>query len=305
MSVLPDTVNRRLAAQHGLVTRRQLLHEAARPHAVVDGWIRRRLLLKVHRGVYRLPGAPETDHQRLLAAVLRCGDNALAGPYSSCALHGLEGFRVGGTIDVAVHPARQLHPLPFTVTPMPVSPPDRNTVDAIPALSATRGLIEMSTELAQRAWRVGFDSARRQGLTSLHWMERRARALPDRSGSPLVLGLLGSGILLPDGEGERSLQRLLTGFQPQPEWGVTDLVPGRRLDCAWHRILFTLEFDGRDHHVLPTDRDADGIRDLECEAHGVKVLRITKGMVDHDPARVRQLIEQAFLRRSQEFTGRR
>lgn len=283
------------ANQYGAASRRQLT-AAARSAKAVDDWVRHGLLIRMHRGVYRLRGVPVTSEMRLTAAILRCGDDALAGPRTSAALHGLEGFRLDAAIDVIAAEQRRLSNVAFDVLPWDVGSVDRCSVAEIPCLTPAATLVELCPLLGPKPWRVALDSARRHGLTLVR-LERTAERLVHRPGGPLTLSYIASGTLQPDGEGERRLQAVLVGFAPQPEWGVGGVVPHRRLDCLWREVGLALEYDGRDHHVLPTDRDSDGLRDLECEAHGIKVLRITKGMLDADAAAVRDLIERVYHRR--------
>lgn len=297
MPTLPDLVVALFARQIGVAARRQLVALASAK--AVDGWVRHGLLVKVHRGVYRIRGAPVSDEQALLAAVLRCGEGSAAGPRMSCALFGLEGFSLSDAIDVAVPMERRLTRVDFELVPMPITGADRCITADVPALHVGSSLIALAPSIEESAWRVAWDSARRKGLLTTGRM--RSRALrSDDPGASVVLERLASGTLEPDGEGERRLQTVLNGFVPQPEWGVETLVPGRRLDCAWCDIRLALEYDGRDHHVLPTDRDSDGMRDLECELHDVTVIRITKGMLDADSAAVREMIERIYFRRVME-----
>jgi hypothetical protein len=46
---------------------------------------------RCHRGVYRVVGASDDWHQRVLAAVLRAGPNAVASHRTAAALHGSTG----------------------------------------------------------------------------------------------------------------------------------------------------------------------------------------------------------------------
>ncbi|HVM20928.1 MAG TPA: type IV toxin-antitoxin system AbiEi family antitoxin domain-containing protein, partial [Egibacteraceae bacterium] len=296
MFTLPAEVSSLFACQWGVASRRQLV-ALAKTAKAVDGWVRHGLLIRVHRGVYRLRGVPVTPHSQIMAAVLRGGDDAVAGPFASSALHGLDGFTLGGTLDIVVAAQRQLSNLSFAAHALDLEPADRCVVDDIPALKASSSLILLGNALGEEKWRVAWDDARRRKLVTLDRMGRRVAAHPDWPGADTVGNYLAGGVLLPDGEGERRLQGLLVGFHPQPEWGVEDLVPGRRLDCAWREVLLALEYDGRDHHVLPTDRDNDGIRDLECEVHGVKILRITAGMLRRDAPGVKRMIELVYARR--------
>lgn len=61
------------------------------------------------------------------------------------------------------------------------------------------------------------------------------------------------------------------GVEPAPEWQV--------------------------EHVLPTDRDNDGLRDLEAAERGIQVLRITAGMLREQPGRARAMIVRILRRR--------
>lgn len=64
-----------LAAQDGVVTWHQLVEHGARQHDR-ERWVRRRLLVPVHRAVYVAHTGPLTDSQRAWAAVLACGPRA-------------------------------------------------------------------------------------------------------------------------------------------------------------------------------------------------------------------------------------
>ena len=232
-----------------------------------------------------------------MGAVLRAGPNARADGSASCWLHSIEGF--GPSVGVVLPFPRQASGVSFEAHTTVLEPADMATVDGIPCLTAARALIEVAPSLTDKQLRVAFDSCRRGGLLTVNWLERRASALRSLYGARLVLRMIGSKVLDQESEGERVLAPFLREF-PDLEWGVKDVVPGRRLDCFMRDALLVVEYDGRDHHVLPTDRDADGLRDLEIR--GVKidgvpleVFRITKGMLTEQPEAIR-----AFLRRRRE-----
>ncbi|MGH8884245.1 MAG: hypothetical protein ACRDYX_03545 [Egibacteraceae bacterium] len=295
MSQLPREVRQLMGAQWGLVTRTQLLGRGWGVDAV-RGWVRGDRLERVHRGVYRAPGSAQPPEQPVLAAVLRAGPGARAGGRTSCALHQLEGFVLRGPPEVVVPSARAVTGVSFLVKATLVEAPEQTTVRGVPALSAARALIEVASAIDERMLRVAIDSARGQRLLSVRWLQRRADALETHHGARIVARVLSSGVMRPESEGERTLAGVVKGIEPEPEWGISDLVPGRRLDLGWRLALFGLEYDGRDHHVLPTDRDADGVRDLESLVSGVVILRVTAGMIREQPERTRALIE-AILRR--------
>ncbi len=104
-----DRELRELAAgQHGVVTYRQ-----ARQHGLSAKAVRWRVEAgdweRCHEGVYRVAGAPPTPEQRLLAAVLAVGPDAVASHRSAAWLWGLARF-TPHALEVAV--ARPRHPRP-------------------------------------------------------------------------------------------------------------------------------------------------------------------------------------------------
>ena len=88
------------------------------------------------------------------------------------------------------------------------------------------------------------------------------------------------------------------------------MVPHRRLDAFMRDALLVLEYDGRDHHVLPKDREADGLRDIEVrsvvvDGMSLEVIRITKGMLVQAPEQIREFILRRRGERRQELAAGR
>ena len=80
--------------QHGLITRAQLLQTGVHADAI---WrqLESRDLEEALPSVYRLPGAPRTWFQSLMAACLWAGEGAVASHRAAAALWGLDGFDEG------------------------------------------------------------------------------------------------------------------------------------------------------------------------------------------------------------------
>ena len=223
---LPEPAAKLFALQHHVASRTQLLRCC--PDENIDNWPRAGVVRRVYRGVWVLHGSRETNHQRLMAAGLRCGPDARANGMASCWLLGLEGFEP--VVGIVVPRGCQVTGAPFPVKATALAPADCRTVDNIPCLSAARGLIEVAPRLTDKALRVAFDSARRGGLLTVDRLRARALELASHVGARIVLRMLGSGAAEQDGEGERVLARFLHGVDGI-EWGVEDLVPNRRLDA--------------------------------------------------------------------------
>lgn len=302
MRTLPKPVLELTSRQLGLAARAQLLVIARRlglAATAVDFWVRRGHLVVVHRGVYRLAGCPTSHEQDALAKVLRAGEGAAADGEMTLGLFGFEGFRLAQSgAGVLVPTGRRVTGVPFPVRATALPHGHRATVARVPALTPTRGLVEYARTEQGKPWRVTFDDACRRRLTFPERLRQCARSLLPHPGALACLALLGDpSVSGQESEGERDLDWLVRDIDPAPEWQVTDLVPGRRFDFAWREALLAIEYDGRDHHMLPTDRDHDGLRDLEAAENGVQVLRITGGMLRDDPERTRALIVRALRRR--------
>src|ERR1700750_1424186 len=140
------TVLARLAStQHGLVTRRQLLDAGIATHEIrhrVDSGV----LLREHRGVYRVgPRAPSTEAS-YLAAVLACGDDAcLSGPAAAHVLGLLRSARVPAP-EVTTPLKRRVAGV--TVRASRTAPLDRALHLAIPITTVPRTLPDLAADLS-------------------------------------------------------------------------------------------------------------------------------------------------------------
>ena len=75
-------------AQHGVVTRAQLLDAGVTPAEIKPPSAQGRAL-RVHRGVYRVGHRAPSVEARYLAAVLACGEGALLSGRAAAYLYGL------------------------------------------------------------------------------------------------------------------------------------------------------------------------------------------------------------------------
>lgn len=303
VSILPEPVLRLTRRRHGLVTRAELLtiiRRLGRSPGSVEDWIGAGFLERVQDGVYRVAGCPRTTTQTALAKVLRAGRGARADGEMTCALFGLEGFDLARTPGgVLVPTGRRVRGVSYPVRATALPRGHVATVDRVPAITPTRGLVELARVERGKRWRVAFDSARRLRLTSPDRLRSCAQELGTHPGARACRTLLATPLVVQaESEGERKdLHWLIDGIEPRAEWQVTDVVPGRRLDVGWPQAMFFLEYDGRDHHVLPTDRDNDGLRELQAADAGVQVLRITAGMLREKPHETRALVVRILRRR--------
>ncbi|WP_370327290.1 type IV toxin-antitoxin system AbiEi family antitoxin domain-containing protein [Euzebya sp.] len=285
----------------GLITRRRLIEVHGVPPARIDWWLESGVLEAVHRGVYRRAAAYVPQGQDLLAAILDCGEGAVAGPAHSLRLHGAA--MRPGPVEVVIPAPRHLRERDYTVHSYRMDERDRGAIDGIPVLEAPFATTILARRLPEPQLRALLDDLRRRRITTLGAVRWRAEQMPGDHGARRVLRVLGDPSMAQENDGERALARLLAGFHPQPIWQDDVIVPRRRLDACWREALYGLEFDGRDHHVLPTDRDADGFRDMDTTDGHVLIQRITSGMVRSEPARVLDHVRRTYERRLQEVTA--
>lgn len=283
----------------GLVTRQQLLTRHRVPPRRVDWWLEHNVLKAVHRAIYRRAGGYIPQDQDLLAAIWFCGSGAVAGPRPSLRL--LSGIPIkDADVEVVLAVPRHVRPKPFTVRSITMTDRDRGMVNGVPVLQPPRALIDLAAALPDERLRGLIDDLRRCRAMQLGALHTRCLEMPGQFGARRLLRVLGTPQMQQENEGERGLARLLARFHPQPQWQTTTLVPGRRLDACWPEALYGLEFDGRDHHVLPTDRDNDGFRDMDTTDGHVLTQRITSGMIRRDPSRVLSHIRATYERRLRE-----
>jgi len=188
------------SAQHALVTRRQ-----AGLASLTDRQIGRLLAqgtwVPVYPGVYRHAAAPETEEQRVLAAVLACGPGAVLSHRSAAIAQGTRTF--SGTLvevsvphrrgpepkGVIVHRVRDLHDCWIHhVRGIPVTVPARTIIDvAAVAPVLVERLVEewlADRKVAVAEVRLALDALGRSGRRGPARVRRvlEARALGDLAG---------------------------------------------------------------------------------------------------------------------------
>lgn len=304
MAGLPPPVRRLMSRQHNLATKEQLVRLGC-TRGQVDGWTRRGHLEAVHRGVIRIAGCHHPPEQQIHANVLRGGGGACADGAATLALLGVEGFTTDCRHGILVPRSRSLSRVTFPVRDTSLPARDLATVAGVPALRVARAFIDAAPTLTRRSVRAAIDDAWRKGLLRHEWLQDRAAELRHTQGARNVLAAYASGTFAQESEGERVMAAFLAPLELDLEWGVDDVVEGRRLDALARNLALVFEFDGRGHHVLPSDRDSDGLRDLECaavEIDGValRVVRITWGMIHERPEETRQWLRKLVRQRREE-----
>jgi very-short-patch-repair endonuclease len=246
-------------AQHGVVTRAQLLNAGLSDDAI-DRRVKAGRLLRVHRGVYAVGHLPPSPHARAMAAVLACGPHALLSHRSAGALYGL--IRHHGPIDVTAptnhrHEGIVLHRSPTA---------DRTTHYGIPVTTPARTLIDLVDVIDATSLTRAVNEARLRHLLSDDALMAAINDSPGRRTAPLIPTHAPTRSVFEDA----FLAFLDRHRLPRPE--VNQVVHGYEVDMLWRPQRLIAELDGHGHELT---FEADRERDAHLLVHGLSTIRIT------------------------------
>ena len=271
------------ARQHGVVARRQLT-AAGLTVAVIEGRVRRGVLIPLHRGIYAVGHAALHAAGIRLAAVLACGDGAVLSHRSAAAHWGVRAS-AATAVDVTAprgsgrtrHGIRghrgRLHPFEATV------------LDAVPVTTPARTLLDLAEVVPRRGLERAVDEADGLRLFDLRAVERVLAAHPHRPGARRLGRLLaeaGLGDALTRSELEERVLAICDRYGvPRP--AVNARVAGLEVDFYWPEARLVVEADSRRHHHTAAAFERDRARDAHLMLHGLRVLRLTSRRIAGQP----------------------
>lgn len=272
-----------LAARGGLLRRDELLESGP----VSESWVRRHLrvghLQEPFPGIVAVGTNPLSDAQRMAAAVLFAGSDAVVSHESALVL-----WQLGQTRESVVHVAVPTGSTRRSATGLVVHQRHSTAVafrcgiPVVPPAEALRAVATVWPLDRQRfsvmeAMRLQLlrpadllDGAPRRGLGAL-------RLLYEEAAAGAVSG------------GEAKYWRILKDAGlPLPELNVPVVAQGHRyvLDGCWGDIGLAAEIDGRSVHALPAAFEADRIRQNHLHTSGIVVIRFTVRQVMATPSDV-------------------
>lgn len=276
-----DAALARLAAgQHGILTAG---HASALGLAPDQLWRRVEcgLLIAVHRGVYRHAATPESPRTDLMAAVLACGDGALASHRSAgrvWALREVPRWRPEVTVPGTSRPKATGIVVHRTDT---LEPPDTARRHGIPVTSVARTLLDLGSYLPPPVLATTVEDACIRSLVSppdlVATLERLGR--PGRRGARALRRVV-SDVVPPDDLDSRLEHDLLlliraSGAPPPVTQLETVVGGGRRVefDFAWPDRRLAVEADGRRWHATSADFQRDLARHNAVTAAGWRLYR--------------------------------
>jgi hypothetical protein len=275
------------AKQHGLVTSDQA-YELGLTRGEIDRRVRTKRWRRLRRGVFALPGTPDTYEQRVLAVVLRAGPDAVASHFSASVLHGFPDA-IADSYDVTVVPGYQRR-IPGVRVHRPglLAEYDRTVLRGIPVTTYARTLVDCSAWMSLGQLARALDAGLVRRHTTLWSVDRSLSVLaagPNRQPSKLRLLLeeRGTGTLESESRPEIRLLRLIVGAglsEPVQQHRVRAGGERFRLDFAYPDQKVAVEYDGWDWHSTRTAFDRDRRRDRLLQLAGWTVLRFTSRTSD-------------------------
>jgi hypothetical protein len=269
--------------QYGVLSRVQLLRWLSEPS--LEGYVRRRTLEPLERGVYRVSGGVALPGQRAIAATLRCGPGAvLTGPFV-LAHHRLEGFDLTAPFEVLLRPGRRVRNAAFRTRrdPHPTRPVQK--LGDVRVASKVDALLESCLwrdRYEDRQLRVAYDQLRFQHGVSTAKVRRRVAARGAADDAAVAFLDVVDGDPVTESEGERALAPVLYQLDPRPEPQVW-VTPARRVDFYLRALRFGWEYLGEVDHRHAERRMADAARDGELTAQGLRLHYVVAGdLRDHD-----------------------
>lgn len=246
-------------------------------------------------GILRVAGSPPSWHQDLLAAVWTGGPGSVASHRAGSMLWCLDG--VGRkTLEISTRSTsgRALRGITIHYGRF-LGAGTTTSVDGIPVTEATRTLVDLAAVVEADILEAAFDSALRQGLTSLprarqvlsqHQAEGRRgfarfRDLVERRDE--ISGVTEAVLEV------RLIQVLRAGGLPEPTRQVSlhdrDGFVGR-FDCAYPEAMTLIEADSERHHFDLKRFHEDRRRRTRAEALGWRVPSFTYAQVTRQPTYV-------------------
>lgn len=271
-----------LAAQQlSLATHAQLLRVGLDEEDIRNRVTRKDLHI-LHRGVYRMPGAPPSYEQQVFAACL--ATDGVVSHRTAARLFGLRGFAGEQRIEISV-PDRRATKLRGVVAHTS-NLLESTFIGEIPVAMPAQVLLGLA-EVGDRRAEGAVNDVLVKRLASLPTLVRFAQrqSARGRGGIVLLRELLEEQVRA-GGSTESWLEDQVRDFLR--ERGCPEAIRGhwvgrRRLDFFWAERMFDLEADGRLWHTSPSDRRRDAARDAALGAAGIRVERVGWLELKEDP----------------------
>ncbi len=211
--------------------------------------------------VFRATGSPRTWEQKVLAACMSLGNDAVASHRSAAALWDLDGPR--DVVEVALPRGKAQRRAGVVVhRTSDLLRKDVTVRDGIPVTKLARTLVDLGAVVPRWQVDAAIDVALARRLVTLEglwWMLARV-ARCGRNGAGVLRACLDWRFGVPDSVLEGLFLRLVRDFDlPKPEVQFEVIVDGkrRRIDAAYPDRCLAIELDGAQKRMSPDALQAD------------------------------------------------
>jgi hypothetical protein len=263
MRALIRTVARLAARQNGVVTREQLL-EAGVGRAAIQRWARNGLLIRVHRGVYRVGHAAPSVLATYTSAVLACGEGAALSGRAAAYLQRLTNRRTIPAPEVTTRLDRRPEGV-LVCRCRHMDRRDLTRMHGIPVTTVPRTVVDLAGRVS--AGDLGRAVHQAQVLHGVrpHHVEAVLARRPNAEGAGVLRGVLRGGALL--SPLEAAFVELLTEERlPLPR--TNRKTDGHYVDCRWPKERLTVELSSFRYHNTRQSWEDDRQRRREARERG-------------------------------------
>jgi hypothetical protein len=264
--------------QHGVVTIGQLL-EAGLSRDAVSRRVRKGLLHREHRGVFRVGHRAPSTEARYMAAVLACGEGAVLSGRAAAFMYGLlKGASPAPEVSavaylrvasVVTRRVRRLDPL------------DVSFAKGIPITTVPRTLVDLAAGLSLDALARACHEAEVRHRTTAAMVEAALGRRPNAHGAWKLHEIFSGQARVTLSTLERAFLALLrSAGLPLPQ--TNRPAGGRYVDCRWPEYRLTIELDSYRYHHTRHAWEQDRRREREARARGDEFRRYTYGDVTDD-----------------------
>ena len=269
------------ARQFGVISLTQL-RRAGLTDDEVQGWVKRRRLLPLHRGVFAVGHRRLVPHAQLVAALLAAGPDAFLSHRTAAAVWGLRDIttrRIDLTVPRVRRQSRGVLRLHYAADTTDITTRNGLRVSSVP-----RMLIELAPRETRRELDRLITAAVRKGILDLEKMQAALIRHARRPGLRKLKAALGDYLPRPDRKSglEIAFDELLAEHPeiPPPQRNV--YIDGWEIDCYWPEQRLAVELDGRPYHIAVRDMEKDRLKDAKLLRIGIRVLRITDARFEYD-----------------------
>lgn len=270
----------------------------------VARWVRKGWLRALHFNTFAVAGAPSTEHQELLAAVLETGHDASASHTTAAAQWGLGGYRLKPFHVVVCRASRHHLRLPWKVHQFTgVVEDHQRHVDSIPVTSPAMTMLHLASIVSLGRLRRAVDNAWSLGILTGQDLRDLDERLAQRGRDGIVnlrkvASERGEDWVPPQSNIESRFEGLMApvGVRFRRQARIENETWAARVDFLHTESRTIVEVQSERYHRALSDAEADRTRRARLEAEGYVVVEVWDNEIFQIPGAVVDRVLTAIRR---------